>query len=251
MEGEAAEDTDLTHPKLRAWEMKRFYNDISENLNISKHLNPIIVATIMQHAPDMPHYWFNPLQDMDKDGFGGYLNFCPVFLHDLRQWYAKHRATEHIWGNMSLYRPDARKIQWEMPMTGDAGIPFGLEVVQTEDPDAKFYFVDVFGNNVGVNRKSGEPLVLKLSDLMGRLDATWHRWIEGEQEDHYCGHDGGICDLDEGIPGESCLISDDEEDVEEAEEEEEDEEEEDTTIGTKMTMEKHIERAMFAASRVD
>jgi hypothetical protein len=249
MEGEGIEDTDLALPELKALETKRF------NYNISKHLNPIIVSTIMQRSPDMPRYWFDPLQDMEKDGFGGYFNFYPVLLCDLRRWYKKNRATEHLWGNMSLYRPDARKIRWEMPMTGDAGIPLRMEAVRTEDPEP--YSSDFFGNDVQVNRKSGEPLVLRLSDLMGRLDDAWHRWIDSEQEEHYCSHDGGVCDLNQGIPGESCLDSADDEDGEEEEDEndedgeEEDEEEEEVTIGTKMTMEEHIEKAMFTASRFE
>jgi hypothetical protein len=251
MEGEGIEDTDLALSELKALEAERF------NYNISKHLNPIIVSTIMQRAPDLPRSWFDPLQDMEKDGFGGYLNFYPVLLRDLRRWYKKNRATEHIWGNMSLYRPDARKIRWEMPMTGDAGIPLRMEAVRTEDPDAEHYSSDFFGNDVLVNKSSGEPLVLKLKDLIGRLDAVWDRWIDSEREEHYCSHDGGVCDLDQGIPGESCSYADNEEDGEEEEDkddedvEEEDEEEEETTIGPRMTMEEHIERAMIAASRFD
>jgi hypothetical protein len=237
------EYTDHDHDTEKDYENKRYI------YNLSKHLNPIVVARIMQHPPEDPRFSFDPLSCMDKDGFGGYLNFCAILLRDLMQWYKNNKATEHIWGHMSLFRPDARRVSWETPTSGGAGIPFILEAVRTKNPDAKRYRA-AYMRGISVNKKTGKPLILTLSDLMGRLDDAWDAWIESEREEHYCSHDGGVCDFDQGIPSERCLESENEEDEVEKhdDEDEENEEGEETTSGTKMTMEEHIERAVIEAS---
>jgi hypothetical protein len=132
-------------------------------------------------------------------------------------------------------------------MTSDAGIPLNFEAVRNEDPDAGKNSMVYFGNDVQFIKRPGQPLFLTLSDLMGRLDAAWLRWVESEHEEHYFSHDGEGCDFDQGIPPENCLVSDNEEDGEEGH----DEGEEEMTFGTKMTMKEHIDRAVFAAYPYD
>ena len=211
--------------------------------NVSKHLNPVIVACIEEINPTSLDYWFDPTKNMETDGFGGYMHFPPTLLHALMQWRDRNASSQHVWGSMSLYRPNARKMCWEIPTSGGAGIPFHMEAVPKDDPNAGTYSHCYAANDVSVNKIAGQPLFLTLGDLVGRLDMEWHRWIDSEQEEHYCGHDGGVCDLEEGIPGDGCLESDNEED---------DGDDEDCgkmeTSGRKMTMEEHIERAMEAAS---
>jgi hypothetical protein len=241
LDGDKEEDYKTKCDKEGSYERKRY------NYNVSKHLNPIVVAMIMQHPPDSPSNSFDPLKKMDEDGFGGYFSFRPILLRDLMQWYERNKTTEHIWGQMSLYRPDARRIDWSLPLTSCAGLRLEIEAVRTEDPNAEVYSTDFGGIEVRVNKKPGEPLVLKLSDLMGLLDVTWKRWIESEHEEHYLSHDGAGCDFDMGIPGHECLESDEEEDGEDGEEGEEEEKGE--TFGCKMSMESHIDWAVISASR--
>lgn len=220
------------------YETRRFY------YNVSKHLNPIVVACIAELNPTKLEYWFSPIDDMKEAGFGGYMHFPPSLLRALMQWRDRNKSSQHVWGNMSLYRPNARKVRWEIPTSGGAGIPFHLEAVRNDDRGAETYSSDYIGNEVLVNKVSGKPLNLTLNDLMGRLDVEWERWIDSEHEEHYLSHDGGVCDFEMGIPGEGCLESDDGED-------DEDDDEEDCrreTSGCKLTMEEHIEQAIEAAS---
>jgi hypothetical protein len=207
--------------------------------NVSKHLHPILVGKILQHQPKDPSCNFDPLCDMEKYGFGGRLTLRPILLRGLKQWYEKHRNTEHLWGNASLYRPDAREISWEIPDSGGAGIPLHLEAVHDEDSDHEFYT----SPSGQVSKRLGQPLVLTLSDLMRRLDEAWERWLESELQEHYLSHDGAGCDFDKGIPAASCLTW---------QYTQEDYDDPYVTIrptfGTKMTMEEHIKQALLAAS---
>ncbi|KAH7387006.1 hypothetical protein DE146DRAFT_759405 [Phaeosphaeria sp. MPI-PUGE-AT-0046c] len=134
---------------------------------ISTHLHPIVVANIMKHLPKDPRFSFDPLNNMDLDGFGGYFNMSPVHLRDLMQWYERNKATEHIWGDMSLYRPEACRVCWEMPDSEGAGIPVRLEAVPTKvtDPNS-----DYTGWGFEVNKKPAQSLVLTVGDLMRKMD---------------------------------------------------------------------------------
>jgi hypothetical protein len=197
--------------------------------NISKHLHPIVVARIMQHPPDDARYQFEPIAGglnagMDTDGFGGYLHFRPILIRDPRHWYEKNKSTEHIWGQISLYRPDARKITWQTGNSGGAGIHFTREAVRIGHPHSRSHDCIV--------KKAEQPLILTLGDLMNGLDSAWKNWIESEEDEHYFSHDGAGCDLDQGIPGKGCLESA--------------KMEENPTFETMMTMEEHIEQAIQA-----
>ena len=231
-----------------AYETKRFRR------NIANHVNPIVAAKILENPPDDPRNCFHPEENMEQDGFGGYLHFTPLILRELLGWYKKHESSEHVWGHMSLLRPDARKISWSIPTSGGAGIPFHLEAYRDDDPDAGTYSRNGFGNGVRVNMGPERALILTLSDLMGRLESEWEGWIESEHEEHYLSHDGGVCDYDQGIPAERCLRSDDEDENEgmngepESGDEEDEESDRMETSGYKMTMEEHIEQAIMAAS---
>jgi hypothetical protein len=210
------------------------YHTKRYNYNVSKHLHPLVVARIMEHPPDDPRFEFDPLQNMQEDDFGGYLNLRPVLLRDLMRWYERNKATEHIWGSMSLYRPDARKVCWEIPITGGAGIPVDFEAVSVT---AEVYSCLYTGYRWEVNKAPGQALVLTVGDLMKKLDYAWNEWLDSEREEHYLSHDGQGCDFDKGIPGERCLDRDDDKKSSSR-----------PTFGEKMTMEEHIERAMTEAS---
>jgi hypothetical protein len=209
--------------------------------NVSKHLHPILVSRDMHYMPEDPSCdHFDPLLEMDEYGYGGSFRFRPILIRDLAKWYAKHKSTEHIWGHMSLYRPEAREISWELPGSERGWIPLHLEAVHDEDPDHEFYTTP----SGQVSKRPGQPLVLTLSDLMRRLDVAWERWLESEGQEHFLSHDGAGCDFDQGIPAASCLTW---------EYTQEDYDDPYVTIrpkfGTKKTMEEHIERALLAASR--
>jgi hypothetical protein len=216
------------YPTKQAYDTKRY------NYNVSKHLHPIVVARIMEHPPDDPRFEFDPLQNMQEDGFGGYLNFRPVLLRDLMRWYERHKATEHIWGSMSLYRPDARKVCWELPDSEVASIPVNFEAVSVT---AEVYSCLYTGYRWEVNKAPGQALVLTVGDLMKKLDYAWNEWLDSEREVHYRSHDCDSCDFDKGIPGEGCLDRDDDKKSSPR-----------PTFGEKMTMEEYIERAMTEAS---
>ncbi|KAJ4348859.1 uncharacterized protein N0V89_010238 [Didymosphaeria variabile] len=214
--------------------------------NISKHLHPIIMANIMKDVPYDPSLSFDPAQDMDTWGFGGYFSFRPVLLRALRQWCEAHKSSEHVWGHISLYRPEARRINWDVSCSDDASIPFSLEARCNDDPNASRYSSDLIENETVVNKRPGEPLFLTLGDLFGRLDRLWNRWIDGERETHYLSHDGAGCDYDYGLP-DYCLESSDEED--EDDEKDEDEKMERHKFGVKMTEEEHIDACVERASK--
>ena len=188
----------------------------------------------MKDLPQDPRYSFDR-----RDARGEwYLNFRPVLLRDLVQWKEKHKDSEDCWGKLSLYRPDARKINWEVPCSDDSGIPFELEAVYEGEDNEK----RIPQNQKVVEKKKGENLALTMSDLMGELDALWFRWQDSERETHYLSHDAGDCDLDQGFP-EYCLESSDEED---------DDGDEDgcrrERMGTRMTREEHLEQCIRNAS---
>jgi hypothetical protein len=225
--------------------------------NISRHLNPIVVASIMEYPPDNVSFIFG-MPSINGYGFtfdlnkhSGYLDMRPIILRDLKNWYQKHKASENVWGTMPLYRPDARKIAWELGTSEGAGIPFVLEAVH--DPDL---FLDdrilTYEDPLHVKKATEKSTYLTLSDLMQRLGDEWRNWIDSEREEHYLSHDGAGCDFDQGIPGDGCLESDQEDDIEEgqfAPDEEEEEAEERVTFGCKMSLEEHIDQAVLAASR--
>lgn len=75
---------------------------------------------------------------------------------------------------------------------------------------------------------------------MRNLDYAWSQWMDSERENHYLSHDTGVCDLNQGIPGEYWLGSEDE-----------DEDNGGKRIAacrTKLTMAEHIQQAIEAAS---
>lgn len=217
-------------PSVRKPKEEVDYNTRRYLSNVSRHLHPVILVNVMKHLPKDPRYSFDPVPRSKKDGFGGYFNLRPVLLRDLMQWYERNKATEHIWGGMSLYRPDARKVDWSMPDSEDAGITVQLKAVARKDGDPTF--AGFHGWYFDVIKEPGQPLVLTLGDLMKKLDWAWTRWMDSEHEVHYLSHDGEGCNFDRGIPGQGCL--------EEAEEY--------RTFGTKLTMEEHIEQAIAKAS---
>ncbi|KAH7381434.1 hypothetical protein DE146DRAFT_286059 [Phaeosphaeria sp. MPI-PUGE-AT-0046c] len=179
---------------------------------------------------------------MSKDGFGGYLEFRPIVIRDLTRWYKKHKATEHIWGSLSLYRPDARVIRWEtIDSTGNKIPRCKLEAVRNRNPDAGSWPAKHGSNGTRIYKPPGQPLILTLSDLMGWLDHAWRRWINSEHEEHDRWHDNGAgCMGDQGIPRERCLRSgngtDDVDDVP------------CEKFGPRMTMDEHIDMMLEAAS---
>lgn len=205
--------------------------------NVAQHLHPIVVVNIMKHLPEDTCYSFDPVNKIDTDGFGGYLNLRPVLLRDLMQWYEKHKTTTHIWGNMPLYRPDARKVCWEIPDSEGAGIPVHLEAIPNK---AGTYNPNHSGRDFKVNKAPGQPLVLTVGDLMRKLDYAWSQWMDSERENHYLSHDTGVCDLNQGIPDEYCLGSEDED--------EDDGGKRRAACRTKLTMAEHIQQAIEAAS---
>lgn len=207
------------------------YNTSRYIENVSRHLHPIILLNVLKHMPRDPRYSFDPVKRTEEDGFGGYFNLRPVLIRDLMQWYAKNKGTEHIWGKMSLYRPDARKVCWSIPLSDMAGIPVELKAYTRRERD--FTYPGYHGYRFEVIKEPGEPLVLTVGDLMKKLDFAWDEWIDGEREEHYLSHDGQGCNFDRGIPAERCLEDD----------------EEGTTFGDKMTLEEHIEQALEVASR--
>lgn len=223
----------------------------SFHYNISKHLNPIVVARIMQNPPHNPGFCFSPLEYEDKDGFGGYLHFSPVLMRDLIEWYEKFKSSEHQWGRMSLYRPSARKISWQTPTSGGAGIDFHLQSSASDDLEPGSHATgDVF-HVTQDDKPIRKPPFLTLSDLMGSLDHAWDEWIDAEYEEHYLSHDGEGCDFDMGIPPPRCLMSNNEDDgvdLGSDKKGEDEDENERVTFGTKMAMENHIDRAAWAAS---
>jgi hypothetical protein len=230
-EGARFGDMEGYEKRRREHEMKRFIYDVST------HLNPIVVARIMQNLPEDPQYQID--DDLN-------LSLRAVLIRDLRQWYVRNRSSEHIWGNMSLYRPETRRIEWEISTSGDAGVSFHIEVAREEDFRG---WTGHSSTRTQIKKDLGQPLVFTLSDLMGKLDQAWEAWIDAETDEHYLSHDGAGCDFDLGIPGTGCLDPPKDEDEDSEEEEGEEEEYESETFGCRMTMEKHIERAMWAASR--
>ncbi|PVH99200.1 hypothetical protein DM02DRAFT_615232 [Periconia macrospinosa] len=211
----------------KEYEMRRYV------YNLSKHLHPIVVARIMKKPPQDPSYCFEP-DKSEENGYGGYLNLPPVLIRKLRKWYENNKHTEDEWGHMSLYRPHSRRIRWETPNSGGAGIPFELDV--------DFLIGKA---SIGHDNKSNEHRkrldYLTLSDLFGALDRQWEEWLESERDEHFFSHDAGVCDLDMGLPAQSCLEYD-------SEDEDEDEENERSQVGYKMTMEEHIKVCLITAS---
>ncbi|KAF2443280.1 hypothetical protein P171DRAFT_432576 [Karstenula rhodostoma CBS 690.94] len=176
--------------------------------NITRHLNPIIVGRALEDIPRNAGSCFDPIQDMDKDGFGGYFNFRPVHIQALCQWYEANKDTESRWGHLSLYRPETRKISWDVPCTDDSGLPFSLKAKSNDDPDYT-------GNGVVVvNKRPGEPLFLTVGDLLANVGDLWEKWLDYERETHYLSHDGEGCDSSLGLP-DDCISFDDNEDQEE------------------------------------
>ncbi|KAL1591363.1 hypothetical protein SLS60_012062 [Paraconiothyrium brasiliense] len=239
-------------PELGSWDLRypygseaaKDYNTKQYIDNVSKHLHPVIVANIMKDLPDDPKFSFDPNQDMDQWGFGGYFVFRPVLLRALHDWYEKHKSSEHVWGHISLYRPQSRRCNWSVPDSDDSGIQFELEVRHVDERDAGRDTEDYSGNIV-INKGPDEPLFLTLSDLLRRLDELWDRWIDSEREVHYLSHDREGCDYDLGLP-DYCLESSDEE--EDYDEEDEDEKIEGIKFGEKMTVEEHIDACVRRAS---
>lgn len=205
--------------------------------NVSKHLHPVIVSNIMKNLPQDPIYSFEPLRGMDKNGFGGYFKLIPALLRDLRRWYERNKATEHVWASIPLYRPNARKVSWSLPDSGGGRIPVELEAFPGNPEEGNANYPRYAFR---VKKGPGEPPVLTLGDLMSKLDCAWERWMDSEREIHFLTHYDQGCDLDQGIPSEDCLKSEDGD--------EEDEYGERVTFGTKMTMEEHIEQAMCVAA---
>lgn len=216
--------------------------DVRYKNNISRHVHPIVVARELESAS--PDASFDPLRHMEKDGFGGHFTFRPIVIHDLMVWYEKHKATEHIWGSMSLCRPDARVIHWEASdSTGNIVPRMKLQAVRTDESGTGDFAAKQEGDGTVIYKRYPQPLVLTLSDLMRWLNYAWHLWIEQEHGEHDRWHEGGGgCMGNKGIPRDDCLRSDDEGDGTDP----------DyvpcAKYGPRMTMEEHIEEAMEAAS---
>jgi len=208
--------------------------------NITNHLNPIIVARVMENPPEDPSYSFEPTERKEEDGFGGYFYLRPVLIRDLLQWYETHKSTEGKWGHMSLYRPAARVIHWEVPTSGGAGIQFNLEAVESSS-SSRYGQVDFIDNHIWAYKRPGEPLILTLSDLFGRLERLWETWLNSEREEHYLSHDGEGCDYDQGLP-DNCLQPSNEDNSNE-------EENMKVTFGCKMTKDEHVDACIREASR--
>jgi hypothetical protein len=218
--------------KQTEYEVNRFLH------NVSTHLNPVLVHIIMKHVPNNPTYCFE-MKPPEHEGALSYFSFRPDILRDCVKWYEHHKDSQEHWGGMSLYRPDLKSVQWEIPCSDDSGIPVHM------------------GAADGAER-------LTLKDLMTDVDRLWYRWKDSERETHYLSHDAGECDLDMGFP-EHCLESSDEEedegenedkdededDDDDDDEEEEEEEEEGgmklMKMGVKMSVEEHLEQAIQRA----
>ena len=199
--------------KQNTYEQERF------RYNVSTHLNPVLVRIIMKHVPDDPRFCF----DLEPKSYGGdergpYYSFRPDVLRDCLHWFEKHEDSMDQWGGMSLYRPDVKKINWEIPCSDDSGIPVQIEATPGDGDEGK----------------------VTLEDLMTQVGYLWLRWQESETETHYLSHDAGECDLDQGFP-QYCLESSDDE---EGDEDDEDEDCKRIKLGTKMTLEEHLEQAI-------
>jgi hypothetical protein len=187
--------------------------------NIAKHLNPVIVARIMEDVPRDPRFSFEPDKDIETHGFGGYFNFRPVLLQALVRWYNANKTSESKWSHLSLFRPEARRIAWEVPSSDDSSSPFRLEAKLNDDLDAKRHKKDYMGHDYVVNKRPGEPLFLTLDDLLANVEHLWEHWLDSERETHYLSHDSGGCDSYLGLP-DSCISSNSDEENDEDEDEE-------------------------------
>lgn len=198
---------ELSYSKIiaRDYDPYKWYID-----NLSRHVHPIVVARDMQSCPQGPSDSFDPLRNMAEDGFGGYFEFRPILIRELMAWYKRNKATEHIWGRMSLCRPGARVVHWEASdSTGNTVPRMKLQAVRIECPDNELCPAKQGSNETLVYKHPGQPLILTLSDLMGWLDHAWHLWLEAEHQEHdfWYSNDSG-CMGDKGIPREECLRSD-------------------------------------------
>jgi hypothetical protein len=183
--------------------------------NIGRHLNPVIVARVMEDIPRDPSYSFDPARDLEKYGFGGYFNFRPVLVQALLRWYNANKASEDKWTHVSLFRPEAHRLSWEVPGSDDSIFTFRLEAQHNEKPDAQRYARHFMGHDYVANKRPGEPLFLTLRDLLGNLERLWERWLDNEREIHYMSHEGGGCDS-VGLPDHSVSSdSDGDEDMDE------------------------------------
>ena len=201
----------------KQYEKHQFYT------NINRHLHPIIAAKVFELAPEDPRYGFDPLYDKDQ-GWGGYLDYKPKLIRALQAWYEKYQHTEHIWGKISLYRPAAKKINWQITTSGGAGLNQRFEAKRCVEGAEEGYESDYMHNDILVKKRGvGEPY-LTVSDILGRLDESWEKWIESEHDEHYFSHDGQGCDWDEGVPPMSCYLWEDEEEEDDDEDDEDDEE---------------------------
>jgi hypothetical protein len=222
--------------------------------NVSEHLNPVVVASIMENPPSDASFTFGKYggtgcgysYSFDPHAHSKKFDMSPIILRSLRSWYEQNKASEYVWGAMPLYRPDARKISWVLKVSGGGGIPFGLKAVHGPEsvPDDRTL---IFDDPILVEKATEESTYLTLGDLLQRVEDVWNDWIESEQEEHDLSHDGLGCDLVRGIPGDFCLEFDKEDGEEEgqfASDEEEEAAEQRVRFRRKVALEEYIDRAV-------